>query len=174
MNSNHGESMMRFAMFLPVLVLLGGCPAEEEDPGPVGPFTYEEDDDRGNYRRSFAEDVGDDWGTELVIQGSMEECTAEESGSDWDYNGDRDYFEFEVTGDGWLEIVLEWEHDSDLDLVVRTNGDDREMLDGVDEVGPEDFAPEDPHEEGDDINIGIFCKTGGAGDYTVTVELELD
>ncbi len=155
-----------------LLLPLAGCPAEEEA-GPTGPLVYEEDDDRGNYRRSFAEDIDDDWGTQLQIVGSMEGCGAEEGDWDWDYTEDMDYYRFEVGSDGWLEVSLDWEGGSDLDLVVRTNDRDRTMLDDLDDQ-PVEYARDDRHDDGDSINIGIFCKTGDATDYTVTVDLELD
>lgn len=164
--------MMSRAPLLFALLLLG-CPTEEEAPAPTGPTTYEEDDDNGNHRRSFAEEVDDDWDTMLVIEGSMHGCGAEELGNEWDYTEDRDYYEFEVSADGWLEVTLEWSGDSDLDMAVRTNGQNRSMLDDPGE-GPVEYAPEDSHEGGDDINVGVFCKTGEETDYTVTVELELD
>ena len=164
--------MQRFAPWL-LFLLLTGCPTEEE-PLPTGPFVYEEDDDRGNNRRSLGENVGDDWAESLEIHGSLEECASEPRGGEWDYTGDLDYYDVEVTADGWIEVNFEWDQAADVDGVVRTNGERRSILDDIDDDGPEEYAPEDPHEEGDDLSIGVFCKTGEPGDYVVRVELELD
>ena len=154
-------------------LLLVGCPSEEAEPTPTGPLVYEEDDDDGNHRRTFAEPIDDDWAMGLVIEGSSSGCGAEANGGEWDYSEDRDYYTFELFADGWLEITLDWEGDADLDMVVRTNGQGRSMLDDTDDK-PVEYLREDVHDEGDDINLGVFCKEGMPTDYTVTVELELD
>ena len=159
---------------VPLLVLLiAGCPSEEAEPTPSGPLVYEEDDDDGNHRRTFAEPIDDEWPSGLVIEGSSSGCGAEPNGGEWDYSEDRDYYVFEVFADGWLEITLDWEGDADLDMVVRTNGEGRRMLDDTDDQ-PVEYVREDVHARGDDINLGVFCKAGSPTRYAVTVELELD
>jgi|GEM_PF-3383160 len=158
---------------LAILLISVGCPSEDEGPPLAAPLTYEEDDDGGNHRRTFAEEIDGDWSAGLTITGSMAACGADENGSEWEYTEDRDYYEFEIFADGWLEVSLDWDEGSDLDMAVRTNGRDRHMLDDTDDQ-PVEYAREDVHDEGDDISVGVFCKTGEPTDYTITVELELD
>ncbi len=135
--------------------------------------TWVEDDDSTNGFAGDAEPVDITWTTSLIIEGSMEDC-GYESDEDWPWTGDEDNYRIEVPEEGYIDAVLTWEHSSDVDGVVRTNGESRGILNDESDEGPEEYVRDEPHEEGDDLSIGVFCKNGDPGDYVVKVGLELD
>ena len=173
---------MRPGHSLPLLfvLLLLGCPPAGRGGGggPGGSVIGEEESDADNDFPTDAEPVSVEWTDRLVIRGDMSDCgyDADES---WPWTGDEDNYRVEVPEDGYIDVLLTWEHGSDLDLLVwfeppggvGTVSPD-EQLTFADDDGVIEYLFDDPYDRGDDFVLTVLCASGPGGDYELTVNWE--
>lgn len=174
--------MVRF-LHLPALTLLlaavactteegGGTPLETE------PLYYDEDDDEGNQEPFDAEELPDNWTTELVVRGTLHECDWDnDDDSDWPWTGDNDSYEVEVPDDGFVDIELSWEANNlDGDFIVFINPSGSQWTPDHQAAGVgsnETWVPDDEFSRGDDMVIVVACPQGpDNSDYELSIRWE--
>lgn len=152
-------------------IALAGCPSEGGQE-PIDPtVTWIEDDDGDNDEFDDPEEVDVTWTTRLVIEGSARECDYD-NGEDWPWVGDLDNYLIFSPDRGFLEATLEWETDTDYDLIEIVI-DDNTITTGMtsqnneEEPGRENILFEEEFREDEELFIQVACATGDAGDYTL-------
>jgi hypothetical protein len=174
MSTRHSHVL--FAALL-VLALAGCPPAEEGTPDGLVHAEWEEEDDDQNGSPVDPEPVDVHWTGSVTILGEMEDCGWDED-ENWPWTGDEDNYEIEVPADGYLDVKLTWEENSDNDMLIyyeppgpptispdeqlSTNDDDGEIV----------FLFEEEHEEGDLVVIAVLCAWGADNDYELLVHWE--
>jgi hypothetical protein len=172
--------MLRHApwLFLPITTLAACSPAGGDgDDGSSAPepAVWEEEDDERNGSANHAEEV-DEFEEILVIEGEMEDCGYDPD-EQWPWTGDEDNFQVELPDDGFLEAVLDWESNSDLDMLIYFEPPGAmispdEYLTSNSNDPPEQYTFYDELDRGDDVVFGVLCANGPGGDYTLTVTWE--
>jgi hypothetical protein len=172
------ETCPRLVLVLPIGLLLG-CPPATEDPPPApAAAVWEEDDDETNGFPTDAEPVDITWTDTLTINGVMEDC-GYDNDEDWPWTGDEDNFRIEVPEAGYIDALLTWEHNSDLDLLVYYSPPSGggaispdESLSSSGDNGEIEFLFDEPYDRGDDFVLTVLCASGAGGDYVLTVNWE--
>lgn len=161
------------------LALLVGCPSEDDTP--VDPtIIYIEESDEDNDTIADAEVVDEQWTSRLLIQGNARECDYDNDvpANEWEYVGDKDFYEIVIPERGYVDVKVSWEMDADIDLLqlfIEDNGasisiDFGETATTNDTgAGDEEFFIEDEFNSDDELYLLVACAQGDDGDY----ELEL-
>ena len=167
-------------LLLCLSIPLLGCPPSD-DGGSNEPLdiVWEEDSDDDNNFPTDAEPVSIDWTDVLTIRGSMSSC-GYDNDEDWPWTGDEDNYRVEVPEDGYIDAVLTWEHDSDLDMLVYYEPPSGgvgsvspdEFLTSNDDDGEIEYVFDDPYQRGDDFVLTVLCAWGDGGDYDLVVRWE--
>jgi len=161
--------------------LVGGAcaPAGNGDDGPPLDLhlTWEEEDDGGNEHASNAEEVDVLWQRSVTISGEMNSCGYDGTAGGWPWTGDNDNYRVEVPEEGYIEVLLDWDSSSDLDLMIyfEPPGSTAEpdwSSNSSSTSGGEDYLFDEMLSRGDDIVIGVACATGASDDYTLLVNWE--
>jgi len=139
-------------------------------------LTWEEDDEDGNSHPGDAEEVDVPWQRSVTITGAMTDC-GYDGMEDWPWTGDNDNYRVEIPNEGYVEVVLDWESSSDLDLIIYFeppgNSANPDWYSNMsDSSGPEEYLFDDLLDRGDDIVVGVACAGGAADDYTLVVNWE--
>jgi len=155
-----------------------GCSPQAEGPeqGLDFDMTWQEEDDDDNEHASNAEEVDVPWQHSVTISGSMSSC-GYDGAEDWPWTGDNDNYRIEIPEEGYIEVILDWQSSSDLDLFIYfeppsntaspdwyTNSSNTE--------GPEEYLFDESLNRGDDIIVGVACAGGQSDDYTLEVNWE--
>jgi len=169
----------RLLLLLP-LALLTGCPPSGGGDSPLEPVdsVWEEDDDATNGSPVDAEPVDLAWTRTLTIEGAMEDCGYDPEES-WPWTGDEDNFRIEVPEFGYIDAVLTWEHNSDLDMLIYFSPPSSggsvspdEQLSSSNDGGVIEYLFNEPYDRGDDFVLTVLCAAGSGGDYILTVNWE--
>jgi hypothetical protein len=183
--------MLRFTLlFLPASLLIG-CPTAEvnEEPTPTPDYGYEEEDDDGNDSPFEPEEVDTDWNAEanrfFTITGTMSSCDYDAS-ENWPWTGDEDNIALTLPGTGVLAMETNWTSDgneSDLDWLwwsevpesgpMGGNATPDHQISGDGSEMHYEFG-DDTFEEGQTMVFTFLCASGGGGEYSMRLELELD
>ncbi len=156
---------------------LTGCPTGDEPTGPIDPtVTWVEDDDNDNDDYDDPELVDVVWTERLVIEGNARECDYDND-EDWPWVGDRDNYEIRSPARGFLEATLEWESDSDMDLLqivfegntITTGETSQDNREGP---GEENILFEEEFREDEELQLQVTCATGDDGDYQLVIVWE--
>ncbi len=162
-----------------VAALLAACsPAQGDDDDAALDLdlSWEEEDDDDNEQPQDAEQVDVPWQRSVTISGSMSSCSYD-GGEDWPWTGDNDNYRIEIPEAGYVEVILEWQSNSDLDLIIffeppdSTATPDWFSTSSLPE-GPEQYLFDDVLARGDDIVVGVSCAGGSSDDYTLEVNWE--
>jgi hypothetical protein len=160
--------------------LLGGACAPATDGGDGPPLdldlTWEEEDDSGNEHAGNAEEVDVPWQRSVTISGEMTSCSYDGTES-WPWTGDNDNYRVEVPEEGYIEVLLDWDSNSDLDLMIyfEPPGSTAEpdwSSNSSDTSGGEEYLFDEMLNRGDDIVLGVACAGGSSDDYTLLVNWE--
>ena len=169
--------------YLPCLVLsllvlaTSACSPIEPAETPLDlDLTWEEDDEDGNSHPSDAEGVDVPWQRSVTISGAMTDCSYDGI-DDWPWTGDNDNYRIEIPNEGYVEVVLDWESSSDLDLLIYFEPPDNtanpDWYSNIsNNSGPEEYLFDNQLNRGDDIVVGVACAGGAADDYTLVVNWE--
>jgi len=155
-------------------LLLAGCPSEGGPDGPIDTtVTWIEDDDEDNDDFGDPEEVDVVWTDRLVIEGSARECDWDNA-EDWPWVGDLDNYEITIPERGFIEAVLAWEDDIDLDLLqIVEEGNTFSLGESSsdNEEGPdeESILFEEEFRTDEAVHLQVACATGDEGDYTLTL-----
>lgn len=170
---------LTLALFLSCIGMIACAPTDDGSDGVPLEVIWEEDSDDDNNFPTDAEPVSIDWTEELIIQGTMEDC-GYDNDEDWPWTGDEDNYRVEVPAEGYIDTLLTWDHDSDLDMLVYfeppTGGmggiSPDEFLTSSDDDGEIEYLFEDVYDRGDDFVLTVLCAWGDGGDYVLTVNWE--
>lgn len=171
--------------FLPLALLfcpLIACDDGEEKVELQRFFEYNEADDYANEISRNAEEASS-WNEEqalahpdlrLEIHGASSACDwNNDPEAHWPWIGDQDFYLVTVPADGYLELLLDWDSQSDLDMLVALNPGSAYQPDAqaasVGSEGPEDVLFDQVLTKNDDLVIDTTCTTGTPTDYTLTV-----
>ena len=162
---------------LPILVLLLGCPPEDEGGSPDGLIhaEWDEDDDGSNNNPGDPEPVDVQWTGSVTIHGEAEDCGYDYQTDDWPWEGDEDWYEIEVPADGYLDATMTWENSSQLDMVVLFEPPSGMSVSPDEIIYSEDDAREIEylfpveHEEEDLVIVTMLCRSGGGGAYDLVI-----
>lgn|GEM_PF-1852348 len=168
--------VMRIRSPLSVVVLFSllglGCPTGDGPGTPIDPtVTWIEDDDGDNDEFDDPEEVDVVWTSRLVIEGSARECDWDNA-EDWPWQGDLDNYEITIPQRGFVEAILSWEDDIDLDLlqiIIEDNTTGETSQDNEEGPDTERILFEEEFREDETLFLQVACATGDDGDY----ELEL-
>jgi len=168
----------RLSCFLAAVTLAACVPAQDDDDDLALDLdlTWEEEDDDDNEQPQDAEEVYVLWQRSVTINGSMSSCSYD-GGEDWPWTGDNDNYRVEIPEAGYVEVILEWQSNSDLDLIIffeppgSTAAPDWFSNASLTE-GPEQYLFDEPLARGDDIVVGVSCASGSSDDYTLEVNWE--
>lgn len=156
-----------------------GCspPSDNLGDGPIH-AVWEEDSDDDNNFPTDAEPVDVVWTGSVTIEGDMSDCGFDPDES-WPWTGDEDNYLVTVPADGYLDVVLTWEHSSDLDLLIYFeepgglgSSSPDEQLALANDNGSIEYLFGDPHDEGDEVVFTVLCAAGPGGDYSMRVGWE--
>jgi hypothetical protein len=182
--------MLRFRspslLALPAALLLG-CPPADVDPEPTPPpdYGYAEQEDGSNDSPFDPEEVDAAWDPTanrfFTLSGTMEACDYDAS-EGWPWTGDEDDFALTIPADGILIMETAWDGgDGDLDWLwwreVPSSGptggtaSPDHQIDGSGSDMNWDFDDE-RFDAGDVMVFTFLCKSGGGGDYSMTLEWE--
>ena len=160
------------------LSLFGCSPTSTSEPAPTldHHLSWDEDDENGNNHAGDAEEVDASWQRSITINGTLQTC-GYEGGEDWPWTGDNDNYRVEVPEDGYMDVELQWDSSSDLDLMLYfeppgNNASPDWFSNQSDNEGPESYLFDEPMSRGDDIVVGVACAGGEADSYRLVVNWE--
>ncbi|MCO4773082.1 MAG: hypothetical protein KDA24_23815 [Deltaproteobacteria bacterium] len=170
-----GSSLLSLVL-LTSLGALVGCPTGDT-PEPIdSTVTWIEDDDGDNDEFDDPEEVDAVWTDTLVIEGTARECDWDND-EDWPWQGDLDNYLIFSPERGFMEAILEWEDDLDLDLMqiviednTITTGETSQNNDQGE--GSERILFEEEFREDEELHLQVACAVGDDGDYTLTIVWE--
>ena len=174
------QTRSTFACFVWLLVLLASACSPTDDGEPGTPLdldlTWEEDDDAGNEQPGDAEEVDVPWQRSVSISGTMAEC-GYDGAENWPWTGDNDNYRIEVPELGYIDVRLDWESSSDLDLIIYFqppgNSANPDWFSNINSnSGPEEYLFDEQLERGDDIIVVVTCAGGAADSYTLVINWE--
>jgi hypothetical protein len=176
--SGYESPLLPLLATLIAAVAWGCSPTTEEDSDqPLdSDMSWEEEDDDDNEHAGDAEEVDVPWQNSVTISGSMSSC-GYEGVEDWPWTGDNDNYRIEVPEEGYIEVILDWQSNSDLDLFIyfeppgNTATPDWHSNSSYPE-GPEEYLFDETLNRGDDIVVGVSCASGASDDYTLLVNWE--
>ncbi len=167
---------------LALALLLAAC-APDPDPNGSGDglihATWEEDSDADNNFPTDAETVTVEWTGSVTIEGSMSDC-GWDNDANWPWTGDEDYYEIEVPEDGFMDVVLTWDGNDDLDMLIWFEAPNPgpggvspdEQITASDDDNEIEYLFDDEYRRGDDFVFGVLCAQGGGDDYVAVVSWE--
>lgn len=165
------------ALLLPFAVACGPGPGGGPSDGPIH-SVWEEDSDPDNNSPTDGEPVTVQWTGSVTIEGSMSSCGYDPDTDGWPWTGDEDNYLIEVPADGYLDAVLTWDNDADLDMLIYFEpptgfvSSPDEQLSFANDDGEIEYLFDQPHEAGDEVVFAVLCARNPAGDYSLRIGWE--